>query len=66
MRLYTHLQSCLYSLSVCVDTEFHEVEDVEDTPDAEVAGQRFTRDVLDHLPVNDYVSTLLCQPRTTP
>uniref|UniRef100_A0A667Y4H6 Tenomodulin n=1 Tax=Myripristis murdjan TaxID=586833 RepID=A0A667Y4H6_9TELE len=36
------------------DTEFHEVEDVEDTPDAEVAGQRFTRDVLDHLPVNDY------------
>ncbi|XP_017263589.2 tenomodulin [Kryptolebias marmoratus] len=26
----------------------------EDTPDAEVTGQRFTRDVLDHVPVNDY------------
>uniref|UniRef100_A0A3Q4GZ27 Tenomodulin n=1 Tax=Neolamprologus brichardi TaxID=32507 RepID=A0A3Q4GZ27_NEOBR len=25
-----------------------------DTPDAEVTGQRFARDVLDHLPVNDY------------
>ncbi|XP_034037855.1 tenomodulin [Thalassophryne amazonica] len=25
-----------------------------DAPDAEVRGQRFTRDVLDHLPVNDY------------
>ncbi|KAM6923404.1 tenomodulin [Xenentodon cancila] len=30
-----------------------EAQDV-DTPDAEVPGQRFTRDVLDHLPVNDY------------
>lgn len=26
----------------------------EDTPDAEATGQRFTRDVLDHQPVNDY------------
>ncbi|XP_041846173.1 tenomodulin [Melanotaenia boesemani] len=26
----------------------------EDTPGAEVTGQRFTRDVLDHSPVNDY------------
>ncbi|XP_035983330.1 tenomodulin [Fundulus heteroclitus] len=25
-----------------------------DTPDAEVAGQRFTRDVQDHVPVHDY------------
>ncbi|KAM4732708.1 LOW QUALITY PROTEIN: tenomodulin [Anableps anableps] len=30
-----------------------EAQDV-DTPDAEVAGQRFTRDILDHVPVNDY------------
>ena len=30
-----------------------EVENV-DTPDAEVTGQRFTRDVLDHPAVNDY------------
>ncbi|KAM4554731.1 tenomodulin [Leuresthes tenuis] len=30
-----------------------EAQDV-DTPDAEVTGQRFTRDVLDHVPVNDY------------
>ncbi|MEQ2213385.1 hypothetical protein XENOCAPTIV_014248, partial [Xenoophorus captivus] len=43
-----------------------EAQDV-DTPDAEVTGQRFTRDVLDHVPVNDYVSRgpspplLLCQ-----
>ncbi|XP_061581679.1 tenomodulin [Cololabis saira] len=30
-----------------------ETQDV-DTPDAEAVGQRFTRDVQDHLPVNDY------------
>ncbi|XP_007544866.2 tenomodulin-like, partial [Poecilia formosa] len=30
-----------------------EAQDV-DTPDAEVTGQRFARDVLDHAPVNDY------------
>lgn len=42
-----------------------------DTPDVEVTGQqRFARDVLDHVPVNDYVSnklgyTVSRQARTT-
>lgn len=51
-----------YLLSfLCADTEALEIESV-DTPDAEVTGQRFTRDVLDHAPVNDYVSACLCRP----
>jgi len=33
----------------------------EDAPDAEVTGQRFARDVLDHPAVNDYVSVPLCR-----
>lgn len=41
-----------------------------DAPDAEVTGQRFTREVLDHVPVNDYVShygpSAARQPKTTP
>ncbi|XP_070959952.1 tenomodulin [Oncorhynchus clarkii lewisi] len=36
------------------DAEFHEVEDEEDIPDAEVRGNRVARDVLDQVPVNDY------------
>lgn len=36
------------------EAEFHEVEDVEDISDTNVKGQRFARDVLDQLPVNDY------------
>ncbi|KAM7389198.1 hypothetical protein PAMP_023191 [Pampus punctatissimus] len=35
------------------DSDLREEENV-DSPDAEVTGQRFTRDVLDHVPVNDY------------
>ncbi|KAM9849997.1 tenomodulin isoform 2-T2 [Aulostomus maculatus] len=35
------------------DAEIHEMENV-DAPDAELPGQRFARDVLDHVPVNDY------------
>ncbi|KAF7665882.1 hypothetical protein LDENG_00130080 [Lucifuga dentata] len=34
--------------------ELHEIENVEDTSDAEATGQRVARDVGDHLPVNDY------------
>lgn len=41
-----------------------ETQDV-DTPDAEVTGQRFTRDVLDHAPVNDYVSGAILLPHVT-
>ncbi|XP_030622697.1 tenomodulin [Chanos chanos] len=36
------------------DADFHDVEDVEDPTEIEVKGRRETRDVLDHLPVNDY------------
>ncbi|XP_055745405.1 tenomodulin-like isoform X2 [Salvelinus fontinalis] len=36
------------------DAEFHEVEDDEDIPDAEVGGHRVARDILDQVPVNDY------------
>ncbi|KAA0709504.1 Tenomodulin [Triplophysa tibetana] len=36
------------------DVEFHDVEDVEETPELEVRGPRQTRDVMDQLPVNDY------------
>uniref|UniRef100_A0A3B4FQ40 Tenomodulin n=1 Tax=Pundamilia nyererei TaxID=303518 RepID=A0A3B4FQ40_9CICH len=40
------------------DSNFHDKHTFSvvnvDTPDAEVTGQRFARDVLDHLPVNDY------------
>ncbi|XP_072292228.1 tenomodulin [Eucyclogobius newberryi] len=36
-------------------TPLSDAEDLEvDTPDAEVIGQRVARDVLDHVPVNDY------------
>lgn len=42
----------LFALPINADAE---VENV-DAPDAEVTGQRVTRDVLDHAPVNDYVS----------
>ncbi|XP_076005327.1 tenomodulin isoform X2 [Genypterus blacodes] len=35
-------------------SELHEVEIAEDAPDAEVTGHRFTRDVGDDPPVNDY------------
>ena len=50
-------------VSCCVpDAEFHDVEDVEDThntPEAQARGARQARDVMDQLPVNDYVSTRL-------
>ncbi|XP_062380537.1 tenomodulin [Sardina pilchardus] len=36
------------------EAEFHDVEDVEDTPDEDARGQRKARDVLDHVAVNDY------------
>lgn len=36
------------------DADFHEVEDVADSSDVEVSAHRFARDVLDHVPVNDY------------
>lgn len=35
-----------------------------DAPDAEATGQRFARDVLNQVPVNDYVS--LCSGTTRP
>ncbi|XP_027865363.1 tenomodulin isoform X1 [Xiphophorus couchianus] len=41
-----------------------EAQDV-DTPDAEVTGQRFTRDVLDHVPVNDYIK-VFCKTNGSP
>ncbi|XP_064874768.1 tenomodulin-like isoform X2 [Oncorhynchus nerka] len=40
--------------SPMTDAEFHEVEDDEDIPDAEVGGHRVARDILDQVPVNDY------------
>lgn len=46
------------------DAEVENVESV-DAPDAEVAGQRFGRDVTDHVAVNDYVSAPR-QSGTTP
>lgn len=36
------------------DAEFHDVEDVEETPELEARGPRQARDVMDQLPVNDY------------
>ncbi|XP_056456807.1 tenomodulin [Gadus chalcogrammus] len=36
------------------DAEIKEEESFEDTPDTEVKGQRFARDVHDDVPVNDY------------
>ncbi|XP_052010715.1 tenomodulin [Xyrauchen texanus] len=36
------------------DAEFHDIEDVEETPELEVRGPRQARDVMDQLPVNDY------------
>lgn len=58
LRVYKHLL-----LSLRCSPSDAEVGNV-DAPDAEVTGQRFTRDVLDHPAVNDYVSGPLC--RTTP
>lgn len=46
-----------HRLSFCdADAEFHDVEDVEETPELEARGPRQARDVMDQLPVNDYVS----------
>uniref|UniRef100_UPI003EB9F631 tenomodulin isoform 3 n=1 Tax=Danio rerio TaxID=7955 RepID=UPI003EB9F631 len=36
------------------DSEFHDIDDVEETPELEARGPRQARDVMDHLPVNDY------------
>lgn len=36
------------------DAEFHDAEDVKETPELEARGPRQTRDVMDQLPVNDY------------
>lgn len=47
-------------LSVHSDAEDENV----DAPDAEVVGHRFARDVLDHVPVNDYVSAPPRHPGT--
>lgn len=49
-----------HGLSFCdADAEFHDVEDVEETPELEARGPRQARDVMDQLPVNDYVSVSL-------
>ncbi|XP_051514957.1 tenomodulin-like isoform X2 [Myxocyprinus asiaticus] len=40
------------------DAEFHDIEDVEESPELEVRGPRQARDVMDQLPVNDYPLSL--------
>uniref|UniRef100_A0A671XBN7 Tenomodulin n=1 Tax=Sparus aurata TaxID=8175 RepID=A0A671XBN7_SPAAU len=47
------------------DAEVENVASV-DAPDAEVAGQRFARDVTDHVAVNDYESNRSLPERSTP
>ncbi|TRY60121.1 hypothetical protein DNTS_006435 [Danionella cerebrum] len=36
------------------DADFHDVEDIEETPELKSRGPRQARDVMDQLPVNDY------------
>ncbi|KAK7922169.1 hypothetical protein WMY93_009071 [Mugilogobius chulae] len=56
-RVWVPAEEPIINPAFLFDSKIWEIyaEDLEvDSPDAEVIGQRVTRDVLNHLPVNDY------------